>query len=269
MGGRIIAAPFDFIRIGQEEFKSIDFVVMGVAFEIQNEMGRLFAESVYRNELSRRLKDRFESVDTEVPISIGFDSFRKTYKADLIIDRKSIFELKAVERTVSQHRSQLLQYLFLANLKHGKLINFSPPKVTGEYVSTSLDFDERRRLKFDFNRFHETDGFALIFKTLMMELLNTWGGFLNLELYYQATEFLLGNHLVVDSIPICVDGHDIGTQKAHLLSNKVAYKITAFTKDTDAYQFELKRFIKHTNLKSIQWVNLNKHEVSFETISRF
>ncbi len=269
MDGRIIESDLTFDRIDQREFQSIDFIVMGAAFDIQNDMGRLFSETIYRNELKERLACEFDNVECEVPIKVVFDGFQKTYKADLVINGKAIFELKAIERTVVQHRLQLQQYLFLTNLKHGKLINFSSPKVTGEYVSTSLDILERKRMSFQTDRFLETDTAATRFKDLIMRLLKSFGGFLNLELYYQATEFHLGGiHSVVQPIPIVSSERVIGSQKAHMLSDSSAYKITAMSKDVDAYRAELRRFIQHTKLETIQWVNLNKHEISFETISK-
>ena len=62
----------NFTQISQDEYKEIDFVVMGHAYAIQNEMGRLFDEAIYRNELKDRLQDDFENVATEVPIEIAF-----------------------------------------------------------------------------------------------------------------------------------------------------------------------------------------------------
>ena len=269
MDGRIIKDGLRFTRIDQEDFKAIDYLVMGAAFDIQNDMGRLFSESVYRDELKQRLRSKFDDVQCEVPLEITFEGFQKTYKADLVINGKAIFELKAVDNTVKKHRLQLQQYLFLTNLKHGKLINFLEQKVAGEYVSTALDHAERKRLTFVSGGLVESDSSALRFKNLLTRLLNAWGGFMNLELYYQATEQLLADSLpVVRPIPVYSDGRLVGTQKAHMLSERSAYKITALTKNTDSYRRELKRFLTHTELKYVHWVNLNNHEVVFETVAR-
>jgi len=37
------------------EFEKIDYVVMGCAYSIQNELGRLCDESIYQNDLVQRL----------------------------------------------------------------------------------------------------------------------------------------------------------------------------------------------------------------------
>ncbi len=42
-----IKTRFEFVTLTEDQFKEIDYVVMGVAYEIQNELGRLFDETVY------------------------------------------------------------------------------------------------------------------------------------------------------------------------------------------------------------------------------
>ncbi len=46
------------------------------------------------------------------------------YRADFIVDRSVIVELKAVEGALDVHRAQLISYLRLAGLKLGLIINF-------------------------------------------------------------------------------------------------------------------------------------------------
>jgi len=259
----------NFTQISQDEYKEIDFVVMGHAYAIQNEMGRLFDEAIYRNELKNRLSNDFENVATEVPIEIAFGPFSKNYYADLVVESKLIYELKAASAIATEHRLQLLQYLLLTGQSHGKLVNFGSAKVTGEYVSTTLDEAEQRRLSFKTDSFLHNSPEASDFFKLVTEMLEAWGGFLNLEIYYAATEHLLGGfEHVVRPIPVFSKDTQIGFQKAHLLSESSAYKITGLSKNIDDYRSELVRFLSHTRLESIEWVNLNKHEVSFETLVR-
>jgi GxxExxY protein len=47
------------------------------------------------------------------------------FRADLIINRKVIIELKSVESVHSVYPKQLLTYLKLTNIKLGLLINFN------------------------------------------------------------------------------------------------------------------------------------------------
>ena len=55
-------------------------------------------------------------------------------------------------------------------------------------------------------------------------------------------------------------------QKAHLLNSGVAFKISAVTKNGSFYEQHLRKFIGHTPLKAIQWINFNRNKVVFKTI---
>ena len=47
------------------------------------------------------------------------------FRADIIIDRKVILELKSIEALAPVHFKQLLTYLKLTDIKLGLLINFN------------------------------------------------------------------------------------------------------------------------------------------------
>ena len=47
------------------------------------------------------------------------------FRADMLVEKKVIVELKSVEIVVPIHKKQLLSYLKLANLQIGLLINFN------------------------------------------------------------------------------------------------------------------------------------------------
>src|ERR1039458_6765838 len=82
-------------------------------------------EALVRN-LNRHLDARIE-----VPIEVSYESFCKTYYLDLVFVGGALFELKAVEALVNRHRAQLLHYLLLADLLHGKLVNMRLEAVAG------------------------------------------------------------------------------------------------------------------------------------------
>jgi hypothetical protein len=48
--------PLGLHSINQKEFAELDYRVMRVAFECQNELGRLCEETIYQNDLVARLK---------------------------------------------------------------------------------------------------------------------------------------------------------------------------------------------------------------------
>jgi GxxExxY protein len=46
------------------------------------------------------------------------------YRADFIVERALIVEVKVIDAIAEVHRAQLLSYLRLANLKLGLIVNF-------------------------------------------------------------------------------------------------------------------------------------------------
>jgi len=135
--------------IPESEFHRIDYDVMALAFAIHNDMSKLWNEKIYQNELADRCrKAGFKKVVTEVPVTVSYQNFQKTYKVDLMLDDAVIYEIKAVRALAGEHQQQALHYLFLLGLQHGKLINMRPPSVEHRFVSTRLTPEKR----FAFNR---------------------------------------------------------------------------------------------------------------------
>lgn len=65
-------------------------------------------------------------MERQVVIPIEFEgiSFNEGFRADLIVEKKVIVELKSVEKINPSHKKQLLTYLKLTGLKLGYLLNF-------------------------------------------------------------------------------------------------------------------------------------------------
>ncbi len=100
--------------------------VMDAAFQIHRELGPGLLESVYEAVLTKLITDMRLSVERQVPVAIIFQglSFDEGFRADLIVEKKLIVELKSVERLQPVHSKQLLTYLRLTGCKLGLLINF-------------------------------------------------------------------------------------------------------------------------------------------------
>ena len=63
------------------------------------------------------------------------------------------------------------------------------------------------------------------------------------------------------------DGVAVGRQKVKLIAPDTAFAITALTKNIRMYEKQIYKFIRHTGISRIQWVNFNRHDISFTTIS--
>jgi len=103
----------------------------------------------------------------------------------------------------------------------------------------------------------------------MISLLSEWGAFLDIQLYYDAiSHFRGGEEQVIKRIEIVKDSRVLGTQRVHLLNHEVAFKVSAATKTKSFYEQHLRRFLNHTSLKAIQWINFEHNKIVFSTISK-
>lgn len=65
--------------------------------------------------------------ETMIDISYKGRDFTTKLRADLIVDKRIILELKAVKEIVPVFESQIMTYMKLANIELGLLINFNVP----------------------------------------------------------------------------------------------------------------------------------------------
>ncbi|MCC6510515.1 MAG: GxxExxY protein, partial [Pirellulaceae bacterium] len=135
-----IERPSDLRPIAQHEFGDIAFEVIRQAYIVRRELGIFFDESIYRNALRVNIG---AEAQTEVRIGVRFENFRHEYFMDLLVSHAAVFELKSVENIVDVHRSQLLNYLLLCGLHHGKLINFGHGALQHEFVNALLTQQDR------------------------------------------------------------------------------------------------------------------------------
>lgn len=101
-------------------------IVVDVAFHIHTTLGPGLLESVYQKIMAHELRKRGLTVEEEVPLPVVWDELKMEvgFRADLIINRKLILELKSVERVAPVHKKILLTYLRLADCRLGLLMNF-------------------------------------------------------------------------------------------------------------------------------------------------
>jgi GxxExxY protein len=107
--------------LSQDEFHAIDRTVMRFSFDIQNELGRFYDECIYQKELAFRCQCGGLEVLLEPPVRAVHGDFEKRYFLDMLINHGAVYELKAVEDLMGIHETQLINYLLLLRLHHGKM----------------------------------------------------------------------------------------------------------------------------------------------------
>jgi GxxExxY protein len=104
--------------------------VIGCAFEVINELGAGFLESVYENALLLALRQKGLSVTAQHPVKVMFrNECVGEFFADLIVEGKVLIELKAVKAIAPEHQAQIINYLNATGIEVGLLINFGSPKL--------------------------------------------------------------------------------------------------------------------------------------------
>ena len=248
--------------VSQEEFGDIAFAVMKQVFAIHQELGRFFDEGVYHRALASRLPNAV----CEMPVDVSFDDFRTTLFVDLVVESAAIFELKAVEALVPRHRAQLLNYLMLTNSFHGKLVNMRPENVHHEFVNSTLTLADRTEFAIkvqDWKNLGPTD-----LRDWLVELLRDWGVGLDFSLYESAArQVFSANEGFPKPIIKMSDGLILGAQDVLQVAGGIAIRFSAVSEQNlHAFGNHLCRFLKHTSLQALHWVNMTRETVQFTTI---
>ena len=104
--------------------------MLEACFEVVNELGSGFLESVYERSLMIALSHKNISSVAQVPMKVKFrGAIVGDFYADLLIEEKVIVELKAVGRILSEHKAQVINYLNATGIEVGLLVNFGNPRL--------------------------------------------------------------------------------------------------------------------------------------------
>ncbi len=165
--------------------------------------------------------------------------------------------------------SRLSDYLLLAGLRHGKLVNLRPPEVEHEFVNASLTKAARTCFEVIDSRWRPSPGFGVDHKILVEEMVRDWGAGLSRSLYEEGVIHFCGGLIdVITPVEVRLDGTTIGRQDMALCDQCTILKITTFDRMKEAYRRELERFLVCTELTAVQWINISLNSLSFDTIRR-
>lgn len=99
--------------------------IIGVFYDVYNELGHGFLESVYETAMMIALTEKSLGVEQQVEVPVWFRGGQiGTFYADLLVEGVVIVELKAVKSIDPSHEAQLLHYLRATEIELGLLLNF-------------------------------------------------------------------------------------------------------------------------------------------------
>lgn len=101
--------------------------IIGVSYDVYNELGFGFLESVYRKAMRLALLEKGFTAQEEMAVSVIFHGKSVgDFKADLLVNNSILIELKTAEALGRAHEAQVLNYLRATSLELGLLFNFGP-----------------------------------------------------------------------------------------------------------------------------------------------
>lgn len=102
-------------------------IVIDTAFNIHKKLGPGLLESVYEEIMYYELRKQDVFVERQKRIPVFWDNQEMGvgFRADLIVERKVIVELKSVETIPPVKFKVLLTYLRILDLRLGLMINFN------------------------------------------------------------------------------------------------------------------------------------------------
>ena len=99
--------------------------IIGVFYDVYNELGYGFLESVYEESMTIALRQAGLSVDRQRPIPVWFRGQKVgDFRADLSVDNCVLLELKCARTLDPAHEAQILHYLKSTEIEIGLLLNF-------------------------------------------------------------------------------------------------------------------------------------------------
>jgi GxxExxY protein len=130
--------------------------IIGVFYEVYNELGFGFLESVYREAMRMALGQAGLPVEAEVPVPVSFrGEVVGVFRADLVVDGRIVVELKTAESISKVHEAQVLHYLRASAMEVGLVMNFGP---SARFRRVEMRNDRKKRVLIDALRPSEVVG---------------------------------------------------------------------------------------------------------------
>ena len=100
-------------------------LVIETFYQVYNELGHGYLESVYARAMTIALREVGLRAEEQLPIAVHFRGWVVgEFRADMIVERCVLLELKACRAIEAAHEAQLLHYLRATTMEVGLVLNF-------------------------------------------------------------------------------------------------------------------------------------------------
>ncbi len=108
-------------------YKELSNEILKSSIEVHKHLGPGLLESAYEICLLHEFMNAGLSVERQLELPIIYKGLKLDcgYRMDIVVEKKIIIELKAVESLNKIHEAQILTYLKLSEIRVGLLMNFN------------------------------------------------------------------------------------------------------------------------------------------------
>ena len=116
--------------------------ILEACFEVSNELGSGYLESVYEKALLIALRQKGLKAINQVPLKVKFrGEIVGEFFIDILVEDKILIELKSATALTKESYAQKINYLKATGLEIDLLVNFGTPKI--EYRRFVNKFNEK------------------------------------------------------------------------------------------------------------------------------
>lgn len=108
-------------------YKTESYKLVGILFEVHNNLGKGFSEIVYKDALEYEFKNSLIQFEREKEYSVNYKNtiLKHKFYADFVVLDKIILEIKSCKSLNDEHIAQCINYLKVSNNKLAILVNFN------------------------------------------------------------------------------------------------------------------------------------------------
>ena len=101
--------------------------IIGCAIEVHRELGPGLLEAIYQECLTIELERARLSFEEQRPVAVIYKgrTLAQRFRLDLVVNRKVVVEIKAIDNVHPAHLAQVVSYLKLTGCPAGLLLNFN------------------------------------------------------------------------------------------------------------------------------------------------
>ncbi|MCF6269204.1 MAG: GxxExxY protein [Melioribacteraceae bacterium] len=128
-------------------YKNESYKIIGICFEVHNNLGPGFLEIVYKDALEYEFKKANIPFEREKQYDINYKGLilRHNFFADFVIYNKIILEVKSVKFLVDEFTARTINYLKCSSNKLGLIVNFGELKLISKRIVLDKKLQEWRK----------------------------------------------------------------------------------------------------------------------------